>query len=98
MSILTIQEAADALDYETPDDVPGKVMSIFVPAVDDFLTNATGKRWSEEPEINAQAKLVATILLVRMFENPGQIEKLSDITDKNLVALIAQLTAKARGG
>lgn len=95
MAILTINEAADLLDYETPEDLPGKVMSVFVPAIDDFLLNATGKRWSEDERVDSLAKIVAGVMLVRWFEDPGQVGKTSD---ESLIILINQLAAKARGG
>ena len=93
MAILTAQEAAEVLDYESVEDMPGKVMSIFVPAIDSFLEVATGKNWGEDEEIAPLAKVTASVLLVRWFADPGQVGKVSD---RSLVILINQL--KALGG
>lgn len=93
-SIVAPSEAADLLDYESPQDMPGKVMSVFVPAVDEFLTVSTGKRWSEDEPVDPLAKMVAGVLLVRWFEDPGQVGKVSDTS---LVIFIGQLAAKAGG-
>lgn len=92
MTILTAEEAADLLDYENPEDMPGKVMSVFIPAVDGFLEVSTGKKWSEDETVDPLAKMVAGILLVRWFEDPGQVGKVSDTS---LVIFIGQLAAKA---
>ncbi len=93
-SILAPSEAADLLDYESPTDMPGKVMSVFVPAVDEFLRVSTGRRWSDDETVDPLAKMVAGVLLVRWFEDPGQVGKISDTS---LVIFIGQLAAKAGG-
>lgn len=94
MAILTAKDAAEALDYESIEDMPEKVMSFIVPAIDEFLAVSTGKRWGEGEVIDPLAKLVASVLLVRWFEDPGQIGKTSDAS---LVIMINQLKAKASG-
>lgn len=96
MSILTTQEAADALDYESVEELPGKVTSIFLPAIDNFLKDCTGKDWGtiteDYTEIDPTAKIIASILLVRWVENPGMI---GQTNDDGVLSLITQLSAKA---
>lgn len=94
VGILTEKEAADLLDYEVADDMPSKVMTILVPAVDVFLETATGKRWSGDDEVDPLAKACAGVLLVRWFEDPGQVGKMSD---QSFVILVGMLKAKAGG-
>lgn len=96
MPILTNEEAAKLLDYETVDEMPEKVTAVFLPAVDDFLKNATGKDWGALTEtytvVDPVAKMVAGVLLVRWFENPAMIGKTND---DGVIAMIGQLAAKA---
>lgn len=95
MAILTNQEAADALNYDTTDQMPSKVLSIFLPAVNEYLKSATGKDWGTTTTtyttIDPVAKMAAVILLVRWFENPGEMGKASGI---GVIGMIAQLGAK----
>ncbi len=92
MSILTAQEAAELLDYESPEDMPGKVMSVLVPATAEFLKTATGKDWGEDEAIDPLAKACAGVLLVRWFEDPGLVGK-APSTD--VLIFIGMLKAKA---
>lgn len=106
MAIFTPEEAAGLLDYGSPDEMPAKVMSILVPAVEQFLKDATGKDWSGSGEtyqdfasIDPTAKMAAGMLLIRWFENPGQIGATTSYnagTDVGFVSLVAQLQAKAQ--
>lgn len=100
MGILTLQEAADLLDYESIDEMPNKVATIFLPAVDNFIKDATGKDWGVITDtytsIDATAKMVAGALLVRWFEDPGSVGKLNQ--NDFLVGLIGQLHAKVLEG
>jgi hypothetical protein len=89
--ILSTQEAADALGYSAPDELPGRVTSIILPGISDYLKTATGKDWSDSAD--PTAKLVAAILLVRWNDDPGLMGKV-DNSDKGLIGLIAQLQAK----
>lgn len=91
MAILTPEEAMQILDYTTVEDMPPKVTQILLPAIDRFLKNATGKDWGKDEEINSLAKEAAGALLVRWFEDPGQVENTSDI---GLISIIAQLRAE----
>jgi hypothetical protein len=92
MAILTVQEAREALGYEPDQDMPGRVTSILLPAVDQFLRDATGHDWASDALIDPTAKMAASVLLVRWFEDPAQVGKNSDI---GVVSLIAQLQSKA---
>jgi len=89
--ILTEEEAMKILDYTTVEDMPGKITEILLPAIDDYLKNATGKDWGKDETIDPLAKSTAGVLLIRWFEDPGQIENVNDI---GLVTLINQLEAK----
>ncbi len=96
MPILTSQEARDLLDYAAEEEMPAKVTSILLPAIDQFIEDATGKDWGTITEtytdIDPTAKMAAGVLLVRWFDNPGQIGTSNDI---GVTSLIGQLNAKA---
>jgi hypothetical protein len=93
--ILTSDEAYQALDYNSADELPLKVTSIILPAVDDYLKNATGKDWgaltATYTVIDPLAKQVAAVLLVRWLNNPDMV---GQVIDAPVLALIAQLEAK----
>ncbi|MFW6029143.1 MAG: hypothetical protein ACOCRO_02695 [Halanaerobiales bacterium] len=95
MPILSDIEIMEALDYTVIDDVPGKVNNIIYPGVEAHIKEATGKDWGETTEIynviDPLAKMVASILLVRWFEDPGQIGKINDVA---VLSMINQLEAK----
>jgi hypothetical protein len=92
--ILTSQEACDLLEFPKIEDMPDKVNTVFLPAVDGFLKNATGKDWGTLTEtytaIDAVAKMAAGSLLVGWFENPELIGRATD----GVIGLIGQLKAK----
>jgi hypothetical protein len=95
IAVLTVQEAAELLVYESIADMPKKVATILLPAVAGFIQEATGKDWGALTDtytkIDPLAKLVAGVLLVRWFEDPGMIGKTNDI---GVLSMIAQLEAK----
>jgi hypothetical protein len=95
MPILSQEDAYRALDYSSVDELPEKVASIFLPAIDDCLKSATGKDWGTLTEIytaiDPTAKMVASILLVRWFNDPGLI---GQIVGDGIIGFIAQLEAK----
>ena len=95
MAILTATEAYQSLDYTSADEMPEKVTSIFLPAIDNFLKDATGKDWGTLTDtytaIDPTAKMIAGILLVRWVEDPGQI---GEVSDRSTLAFIGQLQAK----
>ena len=90
--ILTTQEAADVLGYDSPDEMPGDVVNILLPGIDGFLQNATGKDWGAEEEIDPDAKMAARVLLRRWFDDPGMV---GATKDAGILNLIGQLHAKA---
>lgn len=95
--ILTDQEAREILGYDDPtQEMPARVTPILLPAVDNFLKDATGKDWGALTEayaaIDPTAKMAAAVLLVRWFDDPGQI---GQVSDAGILALIGQLEAKA---
>ena len=95
MAILTNQEAAELLNYDDVDQTPPKVTSIFLPGIDSFLRDATGKDWgaltATYAAIDPTAKMAAGILLVRWFEDSSEMSKASGI---GITGLIGQLKAK----
>ena len=88
----TKQEAADMLRLVTPDDYPQ--LDIVMPFVDDFIKTATGRDWSKDSPLDPTVKMLASALLVRWFDDSGQMGNLSD-NDIGVKALIVQLHAKA---
>jgi hypothetical protein len=96
VAILTLDEAASILDYTSPTEMPPKVSSVLLPAVDDFLKSATGKDWGTVTDtytaIDPTAKMAAGVLLARWFEDPGMLGKAYDV---GVLSLIGQLEAKA---
>lgn len=90
--ILTNQEAADMLRLSDPGDYPQ--LNILLPFVDDYIKTATGYDWSKDSTTDPTAKMLASVLVVRLFDDPGQIANIyeSDIWVKSL---IGQLHAKA---
>ena len=92
MSILTNQEAADMLRLLDPDDYPQ--LNIILPFVDDFIKTATGRDWGLDDQIDPTAKMLASALAVRWFDDPGQMGNIPD-NDFGARSLIGQLHSKA---
>jgi len=90
--ILTNQEAVDMLRLSNPEDYPQ--LNILLPFVDDYIKTATGKDWSVDTSIDPTAKMLASSLLVRWFDDPGQMGIISD-NDIGVRSLFGQLHAKA---
>jgi hypothetical protein len=91
MSILTSQEAADMLRLPNADDYPQ--LSILLPFVDDYIETSTGHDWSADTKIDPTAKMLASALIVRWFDDPGQVGSVSD-NDIGVKSLVGQLHAK----
>ena len=89
--ILIPQEAADMLRLVNPDDYPQ--LNILLPFVDDFIKTATGHDWAEDNPIDPTAKMLASALLVRWFDDPGQMSSFSD-NDIGVKSLVGQLHGK----
>ena len=94
MPILTELEAANALGYISTDEMPERV-TLLLPAIDDYIKTATGKDWGAETAVDPTARMLASVLLVRWFENPSMVGRASDA---GVVGLIGQLHAKALQG
>ena len=95
MSILSIDEAAFALNFAEAEQMPDKVMAILVPAVNSYLTNATGKDWAvittAYSAIDPLAKMVASVVLAQWYEDPTQV---GTVAGGGLLGMIGQLHAK----
>lgn len=91
MPILNTQEAVEILQYSDVSEMPAKVTTILLPAIDDYIKNATGKDWGKDTEINPTAKMVATMLLMRWFEDSNEIGN----GGIGVISLINQLQAVA---
>lgn len=95
MLILTAQQACDALNFSSPEEMPEKVTTIFLPAIDSFIQNATGKNWGDLTEtytaIDPVAIMAASVLLVQWIEDPGMIGKTGD---PGVLGMIGQLKAR----
>ena len=90
-NILTQQEAFDILRLDGDASLYPQ-LNIILPAIDDYIKTGTGKDWSQDLEIDPTAKIIANVLLVRWFEDPGMIGKVSD---EGIISLVSQLHAKA---
>ena len=95
MPILTSREAAFALNFTEANQMPDKITKLFLPAVDGYLQTATGKDWGTVTAtyviIDPLAKMVASVILSRWYEDPTQ---LGTVSGDGLLGLIAQLHAK----
>ncbi|MDQ7095947.1 hypothetical protein REC12_20340 [Desulfosporosinus sp. PR] len=93
MSILTLQEAANMLRLPAdPSDYPQ--LDILLPFVDDFIRTSTGHDWASDDAIDPTAKMLASALISRWFDDPGQMGSISD-NDLGVKSLIGQLHGKA---
>lgn len=91
-SILTPLEAANVLRCEEND----QTLLDLLEQVTAFIENATGWKWSEDSEINANAKSAARMLLVQWFENPAQTGSSNEAPLAfGLNAVLLQLKAEA---
>jgi hypothetical protein len=91
MAILTNQEAAELLGYTAPEEMPGKVTSIFLPGAEGYVKEATGKDWGADTPVDPVAKMAVGVLLIRWFENPEEVGK---ATGTGIIGLVTQLSAK----
>jgi len=89
--ILTMQEAGAALRLSDPYDYPQ--LDLILPAIDEALKTATGYDWGADAQIDPLAKLLAQVMLVRWFMDPGHLEV--PLYDPAVIGLVAQLRAKA---
>lgn len=92
--ILSPEEVADALRYETPDECPDAVA--LVPAIAETLKESTGYNWESDEQVDETAKQAARMLLVQWFENPGMLAERRTVNlSYGLTFLITQLQVKA---
>lgn len=89
--ILTLQEAVDMLRLDDAANYPQ--LDIILPAVDEYIKTATGKDWGADETIDPVAKMTASVLLTRWFEDPATIGTVKD-SDYGIVNLVGQLEAK----
>lgn len=94
--ILTTQDARDILGYDTNEEMPARVTTILLPAIDQHLQDATGKDWGTLTDtyaaVDPTAKMAASVLLTRWFDDPSQTGTNNDV---GITSLITQLEAKA---
>ena len=87
-----MQEAGGALRLADPYDYSPQ-LDLILPAVDEAIKTATGYDWGADDTIDPLAKLLATVLVVRWFVDPGHMQ--IPYTDPSVISLVAQLQAKA---
>jgi hypothetical protein len=80
------------LRLPNPDDYPQ--LNILLPGIDDFIKSATGRDWGNDNPLDPMAKLVASVLVVRWFDDIGQVGGELSPGDP-LIAVLGQLHAKA---
>lgn len=89
-NILTASEGANVLRCEATD----AEMLALLPAVDAYIKNASGRDWTLDATIHAEAKSAARMLLVRWHEDPGG-QAAGSTLGFGLSAVLVQLKAKA---
>jgi hypothetical protein len=90
-TILTTQEAANALRCEVDDEE----MLDLLPQVDRYVINATGHDWSTDATIDPTAKSAARMLLVMWHEDPAMMAQKNAPLSFGLTATLVQLQALA---
>ena len=90
-NILTAAEAALVLRTEVTDPV----MLIYLPLVDAYIKNGSGRDWTADTTIEPMAKAAAQILLVQWYENPAMLGQGLATLGAGLMACLLQLEAKA---
>jgi hypothetical protein len=90
MSILEENEIKSVLKIESVSNYPELIF--LSNAVDEFIKTATGKDWGASSPVDPIAKMTASTLLARWFQDPSMMGK---INDSVLISLIGQLHAKA---
>lgn len=89
-TILTAAEAANVLRCAIDDPL----MLQLLPQVDVYIQEATGRDWSADDPILAQAKSAAMMLLTMWHENPAMIGG-DNVLHFGLSAVLTQLEAAA---
>lgn len=89
-NILTVDEAATVLRTEESD----ANLLYLLNQVDAYIKNATGRDWSADTPVHAEARSAARMLLVRWHEDPGGMAS-GNAPGFGLHAVMTQLKAKA---
>ena len=87
-NILTQAEAQQALRLVVGESDP--ILDLVLPAVDEYLKNATGYDWTADAQINPLAKAAAIMLAVQWYENPAMIGSV-DTLKYGITNVVAQL-------
>lgn len=90
-NILTATEASQTLRCAVTDPQ----MLALLPAVDEYIHQATGHNWAADATVHQTAKNAARILITLWHENPGMIAQGASALPWGLSATIAQLQALA---
>lgn len=91
-NILTAAQAANFL--RTQDDDP--VMLLYIPLLDQYIENATGRDWTQDSPVNNLAIAAAGMLLVIWYDNPAQVQQGSESElPYGMTNLLAVLEAEA---
>ncbi len=90
-NILTAAEAARVVRTEATD----QIMLDLLPPVDAYIQQATGRDWTKDSAIKAEAKSAARMLLVMWYENPGMIGNGITTLGSGLTAALLQLETLA---
>ena len=90
-NILTAAEAARVVRTEVTD----QIMLDLLPSVDAYIQQATGRDWTKDTTVRAEAKSAARMLLVMWYENPGMVGNGITTLGSGLTAALLQLEALA---
>jgi hypothetical protein len=90
-NILTATEASTVLRTAVND----QNMLDLLPQIDAYIKNATGRDFTVDSPIRADAKSAARMLLVMWYEDPGMIASGGIVLSLGLTAALAQLKAVA---
>jgi len=90
-NILTSTEAGNILRLASTD----AVITLLLPQIDAYIRNATGRDWSQDDPISQDAKAAARLLLVKWYEDPGDLTSGANALGWGLRSMLVQLEAKA---
>ena len=71
------------------------VITLLLPQIDAYIRNATGRDWSQDDPISQDAKAAARLLLVKWYEDPGDLTSSANALGWGLRSMLVQLEAKA---
>lgn len=90
INILTASEAATVLRCDDTDEN----MLALLPQIDAYINFATGRDWTTDTTIRAEAKSAARMLLVMWYENPGMVGVVTSL-NFGLTSMLTMLEAIA---